>query len=145
MSNSVSISEKISNIQDKLYLRLARKYYRSIRYEIKVEGIDTGISIYRKDIYKLNISKVLVVNFIGLLGIFSLVIKITGAYQVLAYIKPDYLLILLWIIIYKLGKQEIYCFAYYEMLKEAMAEYNQQKLITNTENNIEANIEDINN
>ncbi|MFY9226906.1 MAG: hypothetical protein WAQ98_29800 [Blastocatellia bacterium] len=127
MSNNISIKKKILCIKEKILTRLAHKHYRLIRAEIKVWGIDQGISTYRKDLYRLNIREVLIINFIALLAIFSLVIQITGAYQLLAYIKPDYLFIILWIVIYKFCKQEIYCFAYYQMLKEAIEEYKTQK------------------
>lgn len=40
MTNNVSIKDKVSKIEEKIYLHLARKYYRSIRCEIKVFGID---------------------------------------------------------------------------------------------------------
>lgn len=130
MTNSVSIKEKISNIETKIYLHLARKYYRSIRAEIKVFGIDQGISIYRKDVYRLNINKVLVAGLISLLVAFNALMKptiIASAYDILAYIKPEYQIIIVGIAIYNIYKQEIYCFAYYEMLKEAMKEYKVQK------------------
>ncbi|MFY9224688.1 MAG: hypothetical protein WAQ98_18590 [Blastocatellia bacterium] len=136
MTNSVSIKEKISNIEEKIYLRLARKHYRSIRCEIKVNGIDEGISIYRKEVYRLNINKVLVAGLISLLAAFNALMKpriISSAYDILAYIKPEYQFIVLCLVVYNIYKQEIYCFAYYEMLKEATEEYKAQKAINNTE------------
>ena len=145
MSNTLGIIEKISNIQDKLYLYLARKHYKPIRYEIKVEGIDTGISIYRKDIYKLNIHKVLVAGLISILVGFNALMKptiISSAYDILAYIKPEYQIIGVFLIVYSLYKKEIYCFAYYETLSEAMKEYNEQKLIINTKDDIKDDIKD---
>lgn len=136
MTNSVSIKEKISNIEQKIYLRLARKYYRSIRCEIKVDGIDEGIFIYRKEVYKLNINKVLVAGLISLLVAFNSLMKptvIASAYDILAYIKPEYQMIVAGIAIYNIYKQEIYCFAYYEMLKEAIEEHKIEKTINNIE------------
>ncbi|MFY9222018.1 MAG: hypothetical protein WAQ98_05095 [Blastocatellia bacterium] len=138
MTNSVSIKEKILNIEQKIYLRLARKYYRSIRCEIKVDGIDEGISIYRKEVYRLNINKVLVAGLISLLVAFNALMKptvIASAYYILSYIKPEYQMIVVGIAIYNIYKQEIYIFAYYEMLKEAMKEYKVQKAMLETHNN----------
>lgn len=107
MTNSVSIKEKISNIEEKIYLRLARKHYRSIRCEIKVDGIDDGISIYRKEVYRLNINKVLVAGLISLLVAFNALMKptiIASAYDILAYIKPEYQIIIVGIAIYNIYK-----------------------------------------
>lgn len=136
MTNSVSIKEKISKIEDKIYLHLARKYYRSIRCEIKVDGIDEGISIYRKEVYRLNINKVLVAGLISLLVAFNALMKptvIASAYDILSYIKPEYQMIVASIAIYNIYKQEIYCFAYYEMLKEATEEHKIEKAVNNIE------------
>lgn len=67
MSNNISIKEKILNIKEKVLARLAYKYYRSIRCEIKVYGIDEGIYMYRHGLHRLNINKVKTVALVGLL------------------------------------------------------------------------------
>lgn len=136
MTNSVSVKEKILSIQEKIYLRLARKYYRSIRAEIKVFGIDEGISVYTKSIYRMNINKVLVAGLISILVAFNALMKptiISSAYDILAYIKPEYQIIVVGIAIYRICKQEIYSFACYEMLKEAIEEHKIEKIVNNIE------------
>lgn len=58
---------------------------------------------------------------------------IASAYDILAYIKPEYQMIIVVGAIYHLYKQEIYCFARYKMLKEIVEEYQKETIINNIE------------
>ena len=124
MSDKTNTLDKPLTIRGKIYGTFVKKHKEIIRYEIKGIGIDEAGKIFDKEIQKSNKltnygSLILFVMLLwGLRESFldsaSRSILIFGIYPVYKLVGGVILLILL----YKMWKHHLYCYAYKEALQE---------------------------
>lgn len=124
MSDKTNTLDKPLTIREKIYGTFVKKHIEIIRYEIKGIGIDEADKIFDKEMQKSNKltnygSLILFVMLLwelreSFLDSASRSILIFGIYPVYKLIGGVILLILL----YKMWKHHLYCYAYKEALQE---------------------------